>query len=87
MLKKKKAHFVAVLLAVVLLGFASFPAAAAERIEGQVEVGGHPLARSEVHYGPRAPVNPSNSPKQERGLMGGLSFTPKRPRQGCRSCI
>ena len=43
-----KAQIIAMLLAVGLLGFASGPVAAAVRIEGQVQAGGGPLARSDV---------------------------------------
>jgi len=43
-----KAQIIAMLLAAGLLGFASGPVAAAVRIEGQVQAGGGPLARSDV---------------------------------------
>jgi hypothetical protein len=48
MLKNDKVQIIAALLALGLLGFASDPAAAAVRIEGQVQAGGGPLARSDV---------------------------------------
>lgn len=43
-----RVQIIVVLLTTGLLGFVSFPAAAAVRIEGQVQAGGGPLARSEV---------------------------------------
>jgi len=43
-----KARIIAMFLAVGLLGFGSGAAAAAVRIEGQVQAGGGPLARSDV---------------------------------------
>src|SRR5215470_599444 len=43
-----KAHMVTTLLTLGMLGYACVPAAAAVRIEGQVQVGGGPLANSTV---------------------------------------
>ncbi len=48
MIKIVKAHIAAMLLMVGLLGWLCGPAAAAVRIEGQVQVGGGPLASSTV---------------------------------------
>ncbi len=48
MLKIDKMQLLAILLTIGLLGVAFGPAAAAERIEGQVEAGGGPLANSTV---------------------------------------
>jgi hypothetical protein len=48
MFKNDKVQIIAMLLTVGLLGLASGPAAAAVRIEGQVQAGGGPLAMSTV---------------------------------------
>ena len=48
MLKIDKAKIAMMLLTGVLLGYVCGPVAAAERIDGRVDVGGGPLARSEV---------------------------------------
>jgi hypothetical protein len=48
MLKNGKAHIIAMLLAVGLLGVAFDPAAAAVRIEGQVQAGGGAVTGSTV---------------------------------------
>jgi hypothetical protein len=48
MLKIDKAHLALMLLTGGLLGYACGPAAAAVRIEGRVDAGGGPLAKSTV---------------------------------------
>jgi len=48
MIKIDKAQIVALLLTGGLLGYACGPAAAAVRIEGRVDAGGGPLAKSTV---------------------------------------
>jgi hypothetical protein len=48
MLKNGKAHIIAMLMAVGLFGWACGPAAAAVRIDGQVQAGGGPVAKSTV---------------------------------------
>jgi hypothetical protein len=70
MLKNGKAQIIATLMAVGLLGWANGPAAAAVRIEGQVQVGGGPVAKSMVTLWAASAGAPSRLAQTETGADG-----------------
>ena len=77
MLKNKKARVVAMLMAVGLLGFASGPAAAAVRIEGQVQAGGGPLAGSAVTLWAASAGEPKQLAQTKSGADGRFELRAK----------
>ena len=65
MIKIVKAHIAVMLLMVGLLGWLCGPAAAAVRIEGQVQAGGGPLAGSTVTLWAASAGDPKHWLKQK----------------------
>ncbi len=70
MLRNGKAQIIVMLMAVGLLGLACGPAAAAVRIEGQVQVGGSPVAKSTVALWAASAGAPARLAQAETGDDG-----------------
>src|SRR5271167_4343401 len=65
-----KVQIIAMLVAVGLLGWASSPATAATRIDGQVQVGGGPVAKSTVTLWAASAGGPARLTQTETGADG-----------------
>jgi hypothetical protein len=73
-----KAHFIATLLTAGLFVWACGPAAAAVRIEGQVQGGGGPIANSTVTLWAASANAPSQLAQVKTDANGGFEITAER---------
>ena len=87
MLKIDKARIAMILLMSGLLGYACGPVAAAVRIEGQVEAGGGPVAKSTVTLWAASASEPKQLAQGKTGNDGQFRLPAAEPPARISSCI